>query len=54
MKLGLPVKIPPDLPLDDIMHTMRFDKKMNSGVIHFALPVAIGEVRVGWKWKTWI
>jgi 3-dehydroquinate synthetase len=24
---------------------MRYDKKMNSGVVRFALPVAIGEVQ---------
>ena len=47
MELGLPVKVPPELPRDKIIHTMRYDKKMNSGVIRFALPVRIGEVRVG-------
>jgi len=46
-ELGLPVRIPPQLSLDEIIHTMRFDKKMNSGKIQFALPVKIGEVRVG-------
>ncbi|MGD0749988.1 MAG: 3-dehydroquinate synthase [Anaerolineales bacterium] len=47
LKLGLPVKVPPNLSREDIMHTMRFDKKMNSGAIHFSLPVRVGEVRVG-------
>ena len=47
MKLGLPVKIPANLPLDDIKNSMRYDKKMNSGVIRFTLPVKVGEVRVG-------
>jgi shikimate kinase / 3-dehydroquinate synthase len=45
IELGLPVKIPPDLSITDIIHCMRYDKKMNSGAIRFALPVAIGEVR---------
>ena len=47
MELGLPVKVPPDLSPDEIIHTLQYDKKMNSGVIRFALPVTIGEMRVG-------
>jgi shikimate kinase / 3-dehydroquinate synthase len=47
MELGLPVKVPPDLSTDEIIRTMRYDKKMNSGIIRFSLPVKIGEVRVG-------
>jgi len=47
MELGLPVKVPPNLHPDDIIHTIRYDKKMNSGVIRFTLPVKIGEVQVG-------
>jgi shikimate kinase / 3-dehydroquinate synthase len=43
--LGLPVNVPADLDPTDIVRTMRFDKKMNSGIVRFALPVAIGEVR---------
>jgi len=45
--LGLPVRIPPDLPRLDILRALRFDKKIDSGVVRFALPVTIGEVRVG-------
>ncbi len=45
--LGLPVKVPPDLSLENIMQSMRYDKKMNAGIIRFALPVKIGEVRAG-------
>jgi 3-dehydroquinate synthase len=45
--LGLPVRIPPGLPQADILRAMRFDKKIDSGIIHFVLPVEIGEVRVG-------
>jgi len=47
MELGLPIKAPPDLSQEDIIHTMRYDKKMNSGIIRFALPVKVGEVRAG-------
>ena len=47
MELGLPVNIPSNLSPAEIIHTMRYDKKMDSGVIHFALPVTIGEVRTG-------
>jgi 3-dehydroquinate synthase len=45
--LGLPVEIPPDLPRVDILKAMRMDKKKAAGVIRFALPVAIGQVRTG-------
>jgi 3-dehydroquinate synthetase len=47
MELGLPVKVPASLSKEDIIHTMRYDKKMNSGIIRFALPVSVGEVRAG-------
>lgn len=49
MGLGLPVQIPSDLPRADILHAVMFDKKKDSGSIRFALPVAIGKVRVGLK-----
>jgi 3-dehydroquinate synthase len=47
LELGLPVKIPSDLAVADIIHTMGYDKKMSAGVNRFALPVKVGEVRVG-------
>ena len=47
IELGLPVKIPHGIPIDDIIHIMRYDKKADSGKIRFALPVKIGEVRTG-------
>lgn len=47
MELGLPVKVPANLSKEDIIHTMRYDKKMNSGIIRFALPVSVGDVRAG-------
>jgi 3-dehydroquinate synthetase len=46
-KLGLPVEIPDDLPRSDIIHAMKMDKKKAAGVVRFALPVRIGEVKVG-------
>ena len=46
-ELGLPVKIPPELSRAEIIQTMQYDKKRDLGIIHFALPVKIGEVRVG-------
>jgi shikimate kinase / 3-dehydroquinate synthase len=45
--LGLPTEIPPDLAAPAILQSMRVDKKKAGGVVKFALPVRIGEVRVG-------
>jgi 3-dehydroquinate synthetase len=45
--LGLPTEIPPDLAVPAIIQSMRMDKKKASGVVKFALPVRIGEVKVG-------
>jgi 3-dehydroquinate synthase len=47
LKLGLPVKVPPNLSREDIIRTMRYDKKIKSGAFQFALPLRVGEVRVG-------
>jgi 3-dehydroquinate synthetase len=33
--------------MENILQSMRYDKKMNAGMIRFALPVKIGEVRAG-------
>jgi shikimate kinase/3-dehydroquinate synthase len=46
-KLGLPTEIPPNLPREDILKAMCVDKKKAAGVVRFALPVGIGEVRTG-------
>ena len=43
-KLGLPTQIPRQLPREQIIRTMRVDKKKNSKAIRFALPVEIGKV----------
>jgi len=45
--LGLPVEIPENLPHDEIIRAMQVDKKKAGGVIRFALPIKIGEVKVG-------
>jgi len=45
--LGLPTHIPPELPRDAIIAAMKVDKKKAAGVVKFALPVKIGEVKVG-------
>jgi shikimate kinase/3-dehydroquinate synthase len=45
--LGLPVEIPEYLARADLIHAMRVDKKKAAGVVRFALPVKIGEVKAG-------
>jgi 3-dehydroquinate synthetase len=45
--LGLPVRIPPDIPREHILQAMRVDKKKAGRVVKFALPVEIGRVQVG-------
>jgi len=44
--LGLPVRIPEDLPRAEIVRAMRVDKKKSAGAIRFALPVEIGKVEL--------
>ena len=45
--LGLPTEIPKNLDRNKILSAMKLDKKKKSGIIRFALPVKIGEVKVG-------
>ncbi len=45
--LGLPIEIPPHLEREAILRAMRVDKKKQNQVVRFALPLKIGEVRVG-------
>ena len=45
--LGLPTHIPPGMSREAIVQAMKVDKKKASGVVRFALPVAIGKVEVG-------
>jgi 3-dehydroquinate synthase len=44
--LGLPIQIPKELPREEIIRTMRVDKKRNAKAIRFALPVEIGRVEL--------
>ncbi len=44
---GLPVEIPADLDRVTIRQAIRVDKKKSQGRIRFALPVRIGEVKIG-------
>ena len=43
---GLPIQIPDEMPREEIIHTMRVDKKKNAKAIRFALPVEIGKVEL--------
>ncbi len=45
-KLGLPTRIPAELPRGEIIRAMRVDKKKNAQTIHFALPAEIGKVEL--------
>jgi 3-dehydroquinate synthetase len=45
--LELPVEIPENMDRGELIRAMRMDKKKAAGVVRFALPVKIGEVRVG-------
>ena len=45
--LGLHVEIPKNLPRRELINAMKVDKKKVAGVVRFALPVRIGEVKVG-------
>jgi 3-dehydroquinate synthase len=51
--VGLPTEIPPDLDRDEIAAAMTQDKKKAGGVVRFALPAAIGDVRVGVEIEDW-
>ena len=45
--LNLPTRLPEDLDRQKILGAMRVDKKKAGGQVLFALPVRIGEVRIG-------
>jgi 3-dehydroquinate synthase len=42
--LGLPIKIPPHIKINELFETMQFDKKRCGDKLRFALPVDIGKV----------
>lgn len=45
-KTGLPIKLPENINIDDILITLRSDKKVKSGKVRFVLPKRIGEAFV--------
>lgn len=45
--LGLPTEVPPDLDRTCMCRALERDKKKSGGVVRYALPVRVGEVRVG-------
>ncbi len=53
ISLGLPTQIPPNLDRVAIIKAMKYDKKKDDGIIRFALPAKIGDVRVGIEVKDW-
>ena len=46
-ELGLPVEIPAELDRQAVLSAMQVDKKRLDGSVRFALPVRLGETRVG-------
>lgn len=45
-KTGLPTDIPPELVMDDILTTIKSDKKVKAGKVRFILPTTIGKVTI--------
>jgi 3-dehydroquinate synthetase len=45
--LGLPVDIPVKLDRRELIQAMKVDKKKKAGVVRFAVPVRVGEVKAG-------
>ena len=43
VKAGLPTDIPPQLAIEDILETIKSDKKVKAGKVRFILPTAIGK-----------
>ena len=43
-ELGLPIRIPRELPREGLLRAMKVDKKKSNGVVRFALPAEIGKV----------
>lgn len=47
IRLGLPVLLPASLDPEQVYEAMFYDKKKSLGKLNFALPIQIGEVKVG-------
>ena len=45
-KTGLPTEIPAELTIDDILETIKSDKKVKAGKVRFILPTTIGAVTI--------
>lgn len=45
-KAGLPTDIPEELKIEDILETIKSDKKVKAGKVRFILPTAIGKVTI--------
>jgi 3-dehydroquinate synthetase len=46
-KVGLPTEIPEEINIQQVITSMRFDKKRKGGALRFVLPVRIGNVNWG-------
>lgn len=56
-KLGLLTNIPQDIDRNAIIQAMKHDKKSANRIVRFALPIKVGDVRVGVvapDWETWL
>ena len=42
----MPTEIPPELAIEDILETIKSDKKVQAGTVRFILPIAIGKVTI--------
>ena len=51
--VGLPTEISLELDRAEIIAAMTRDKKKAGGIVRFALPAAIGEIRVGVEVEDW-
>ncbi|MBT7990951.1 MAG: 3-dehydroquinate synthase, partial [Anaerolineae bacterium] len=47
VSLGLPIDIPNGISAPALVAAMQSDKKKSKGVVKFALPVKVGEMKVG-------
>src|SRR6476469_3736660 len=45
-KAGLPAKLPAGVDVEEILHTLQLDKKVQDGKVRFVLPVRLGEAAV--------
>jgi shikimate kinase/3-dehydroquinate synthase len=50
---NLPVIVPPGLDAEAVISAMKLDKKVSGGVVRYALPAAIGDVRIGIEVPGW-